>query len=158
MTLPDRQLDARLDALPRTAPSPEVWPHIHRRIHARRLPALPAIAAAVVMVLVSGWLLTQDLPDQPDFSNPAARVMAAEGAVMRELTAGPDWLRTVDTDSDWRTAWESNRTAINDIEAALANHPGDRLLIDLLARAHLRQAQLLRRLPDAQRPAPSTRI
>lgn len=159
MTVSDRRLDARLDALPRRAPTPKAWPAIQRRIRRRRRPVALAIAAAIVLATLVA-VLTQPAPapsnDAP--ASRAGRIYAAEGRVMHGLTSGPAWIEHVDQNSDWRRAWNANRAVISELEAALDANPDSRLLLDLLARAHLRQAELLRRVPGPDLPKPSMRL
>lgn len=158
MTLSDRRLDARLSALPRQAPVPDMWPEIRRRIRRRRVITPGIAAAALLLAAVTGWLMIGMRPDPNAPDSPEARIFTAEGAAMRELTAGPAWIQAMDADGDWRTAWETNREAIAELESALESNPDHRLLLDLLARAHLRQAALLRRVPATELPKPSMRL
>ena len=139
----DEELDRRLSALVREAePAASVWAGIESRIERprRRYAAPLALAAAVVLAVVIS--VVQWGPEAPGaLSDPARVFVQAEAEAMRRAapveTGGlVDALPLAD-------AWAENQTAIEELEAALERDPDNRLLLDFLAEARLRQVQLL---------------
>lgn len=152
MNSDDHDLDRRLDALARHAqPDVAVWQQIASRIdRPRHRPLLAAAAALAVFAVVAGIVLV-DRPERP--STPMQTLVTQEAAALRasapsrSLSAG--FLPPAAIDH----AWNENRTAIAELEAALQRDPDNRMLLDFLAQARLREAELLRALvfPPEQR-------
>lgn len=142
MTIDDRELDRRLGALPRETDADEsLWPGIERRLRpARRWPAAAAAVAAIGFgaVVVALSLLEAGAPLRP---SPAQR----EAAAMR--AAAPDALAVarIDNSQPLMAAWRDNQAAIDQLERALESDPDNRLLLEFLSEARLRQARLIQR-------------
>lgn len=151
MTMNDMELDRRLDALPREAAAPEtLWPVIERQIaHRSRRTWLAGIAAALVMAVLAA-LTANNLKDlnPPDLTGTvslAATVIAAEISAMDRAAPDAEQVPRTDFDKGWKEAWDLNQTAINELEHALKESPDNRLLLDFLARARLRESELVNR-------------
>ena len=141
----DRELDRRLDALTRVAEAPPGnWAQIERRIGKRRRSwAVPAgLAAAAVL---SGVLLvvSQSGPS-PVLHGGIAETMQAEVQAMR--VAAPEALAASDIDSPAAitAAWQENQQAIAQLERALEQDTDNRMLLEFLTEARMRQARLVR--------------
>jgi len=146
MTTPDdAELDRRLAALARQAdPDPRLWQAIEARLDAPARPnraRLAVAAAAVVFVVaVAGVVLrTGPAPDGPTL----AELTDAEIRAMRRAAPEAGLVTTLDAPHGLEQAWRDNLRAIDELEAALKRDPGNRMLLDFLARARLRQAELL---------------
>lgn len=149
MTMNDMDLDRRLDALPRAADTPEaLWPAIERRIaHRTRRRWLAGIAAAVVMTVLAA-LIARNLEDfrPPDLTTTvslAATVIAAEISAMDHAAPDAEQVAGTGFDKGWKAAWDLNQAAITELEHALKESPDNRLLLDFLARARLRESELV---------------
>lgn len=149
MNMKDMDLDRRLDALPRAADTPEaLWPAIERRItHRSRQRWLTGIAAAVVMTVLAA-LIANNFRDfrPPDLTTTvslAATVIAAEISAMDRSAPDAEQAALADFDQGWKEAWDLNQAAINELEQALKESPENRLLLDFLARARLRESELV---------------
>lgn len=148
MNVSDRELDRRLGALARRADAPEaLWPAIERRIRpapGRRLTGL-SVAAGVCLAILAGLLVTEQ-----SFRNTGPGAMetmiAAEMAVMRRIAPDPSDELVRAMDPGLTEGWAVNQAAIDELEAALAAHPDNRNLLDRLARARVRQTQLVNRM------------
>jgi hypothetical protein len=143
MTLEDTELDRRLSALPRqTDIDQRHWQAIEARLQAppRRWPRFMAAAAGIAACLAVALLLV-DQASLPS-GNDASVVIAAEISAMRAQAAGleADW---DGQDLEMAGAWDENQDAIEELERALARHPDNPMLMDFLAQARLRQAQLV---------------
>ena len=138
----DDALDARIAALTRSAePGETVWTGIDRRIQAPRRAAWPWSAAAAVLLAVAIVAVQpgpERAPTQPDRT---VQLVQAEAAAMRRAdpVATVDWV----DEAPWREAWADNQAAIDELEAALSRDPDNRLLLEFLAEARLRQTRLI---------------
>jgi len=137
----DQALDDRLAALTReAAPGDAVWREIENRIRPRRRVPLAAAAAMVLAIcalVVGRWTI-----ESGDRSS-MQRLVSAEVTAMR--ASAPEEL-TVDrlgSPDALMQAWAENRDAIAELEGALERDPDNRLLLEFLAEARLRQAQLV---------------
>jgi len=148
----DQELARRLDALTRHAqPDEAVWQQIASRIDRSRHRPLPAAAAALAVFAVVAGIVLVDRPERS--SSPMQTLVTREAAALRasaptrSLPAGFQPPAAVDE------AWIDNQTAIAELEAALERDPDNRMLLDFLAQARLREAELLRALvfPPEQR-------
>jgi len=151
MTIDDLELDRRLRALAReTDPPPAPWRAVRRRIRSRTWPA--AAAAAVVAGVA---LAASQLAFEPASSSRLESLVRSEAAAMRSVV--PDRLPVAAPDSGaaLMAAWQENRAAIGQLERALERDPGNRLLLEFLTEARMRQARLARlgksTLPDNER-------
>lgn len=138
----DRALDRRLDALVRHVPSPDaLWPGIDERIRHRRsrTPALAA-AATIAVIAVAAALL---VPRAPEPGVTAMRALIEREAQALRAGAPASLLPAM-----WQPpvtiapAWRDNQAAIAELEAALERDPDNPLLLEFLAAARLRQAEL----------------
>lgn len=136
-------LDRRLASLTRDAePADSVWAGIEQRIRtpARRGRAAPLAALAAALVAVIAALQWMPDPDRvPD--NPGRTLVQAEAEAMRR--AAPIMTGGLTDAAPLSEAWAENQTAIEELEAALERDPDNRLLLDFLAEARLRQVRLL---------------
>jgi hypothetical protein len=142
MTIDDRELDRRLNALPRETQADEaLWPGIERRLRpSRRWPAAAAVVAAVGFgaLFIALWVDEHGSPDAPGFALREAETMRAEAPdaiPVSQINASPSL----------RTAWQDNQSAIDELETALERDPDNRLLLEFLGDARLRQARLIQR-------------
>lgn len=146
MTINDRELDRRLAALTREAdPAPENWISIERRIRARRWPA--ALAAAVLLG-VAALVVMQAGPDL----GPSTGADAFVRDQVNEMRAAAPDARAVamlDPAGSVMDAWRENQAAIGQLEKALQRDPGNRLLLEFLAEARMRQARLMHNAMNA---------
>ncbi|MBY6203870.1 hypothetical protein [Halomonas denitrificans] len=140
----DSELDARLSTLTREAPPPaSAWAGIAERIRPRRRGrhvrwGLLA-AAAVLLVAV---VVVRPPPDERPAGIDGGRILvAAETEAMRRVaptvTGG-----LIDT-QPLAASWAENQVAIDELEAALDRDPDNRLLLEFLAEARMRQVRLL---------------
>lgn len=151
----DSGLDRRLDALTRFAePGPANWTAIEARIRRRRhwpivMPA--GIAAAAVLSIVV--LLVSLTGPTPAPSDGLADVMQAEARAMRvaasEMLVAPEF---DDSPAALTTAWQENQRAISELEQGLLRNPTNRLLLEFLTEARMRQARLARLIGHEQTP------
>ncbi len=148
----DAALDLRIAALARSAePGDRVWTGIAARIEpARRAggrrAATAAVALAFLIVIGFGIVLVQPGPQRSvTMSDPAVQLVRAEAEAMRRtapaVTAG--WVDELPWAEAWADAWAGNQAAIDELEAALARDPDNRLLLEFLAEGRLRQARLI---------------
>lgn len=144
MTIDDRELDRRLAALTREIDADEsLWPGIERRLRpGRRWPRAAAVAsiAAITLVFVFIALPTIDrgAPEGPG-------VAQREAEAMRALTPEASAVSQLDASPALQQAWQENQTAIEQLEQALKADPDNRMLLEFLSEARLRQAQLIQR-------------
>lgn len=149
----DAELDRRLAALTRSAePASTSWSVIQARIErstesdqrARSRPFWPvAMAAAAVLAAVAA--VVWQVPRSPTLSEPAfdaGRVLVQREAEAMRRTA-PTVTGGLEVAPTLAGAWAENQTAIEELEAALDRDPDNRLLLEFLAEARLRQVQLL---------------
>lgn len=149
--LGDADLDRRLAALVRESdPAPTAWASIERRIEhpierpidsplPRRWAARWAAVAAVAMAAIVTVLWTQNDSAVPIDS--MRTLVQAEVEAMRR-SAPVATVAMVD-EPPWTQAWTDNQAAIDQLEAAVERNPGNRLLLEFLAEARLRQARLI---------------
>lgn len=150
MTTTDRELDARLDALTReTEPDDRTWRRIERRIRQRRVVPLAATAAvagiglgAAIVVAIVSTIVGPPSFDGADVSRDRLLVQAEVRAM---AASAPDEtaLRHIDSPEELMQAWQDNRDAIRELERALERDPDNRLLLEFLSEARLRQARLV---------------
>lgn len=139
----DADLDRRLAALTREAdPAASAWAGIEQRVQAParrgRAGAIAAVAAALVAVIAA----VQWMPaDEPAPANPGRTLVQAEAEAMRR--AAPVMTGGLVDAVPLSEAWAENQIAIEELEAALERDPDNRLLLDFLAEARLRQVRLL---------------
>ena len=142
MTLDDRELNRRLDSLTRrTEPDEGLWPGIERRLHPAR--RRPAAAAVVAVVGIGGLLVALSVLDGN--SSRAPSLAQVEADAMR--TAAPETLPVSRGHGSTALleAWQDNQAAIYELEQALERDPDNRLLLEFLSEARLRQARLIQR-------------
>lgn len=141
MTIDDRELDRRLDALTSEVEADEsLWPGIERRLlPARRWPAVAAVVAALGLGFM---FVALSLYDNAAVEH--ANVAQTEAAAMRSAAPGPLAVSSIDATPSLLEAWHENQSAIEQLEHALDRDPGNRLLLDFLTQARLRQARLIR--------------
>ena len=141
----DRQLDRRLDALTRTAEAPPGnWAAIERRIgKPRRSWALPAgFAAAAVLSGVA--LVFSQIGPAPPPAGGLAETMQTEMQAMRVAAPEAPAASSTDSPATLMAAWQDNQQAIAQLEQALEQDPGNRMLLEFLTEARMRQARLVR--------------
>jgi hypothetical protein len=142
MTVDDRELDRRLDALTRQVPPDEsLWPDIERTIRPpRRWPAAAAVVASIGIgaLFVALSLFEDDAGESRSLAQREAEAMRA---------AAPDavLVSQADTPAPLLNAWRDNQSAIEELEDALERDPDNRLLLEFLSEARLRQARLIQR-------------
>ena len=142
MNVDDRELDRRLNALTRETDADEsLWPGIEQRLRpARRGPLVKGSAAAVVVgaTVIALLVLNGAPPERTDTAQSQAEAMRA---------AAPDALAvsSIDASQSLAKAWQENQAAIEQLEQALARDPDNRLLLEFLGEARLRQARLIQR-------------
>lgn len=142
MTIDDRELDRRLDALAReTDVDQSLWPGIERRLRPAR--RWPAAAAGVAGVFLGALVVALLAIDGPAPEGPA--VAQSEADAMR--AAAPDVLEVsrAGASSPLMEAWQDNQAAIDQLEQALERDPDNPLLLEFLSEARLRQARLIQR-------------
>lgn len=156
MNITDKELDRRLAALPRETDTPEaLWPIIEQRIaHRHRRTWLGGIAAAVLLGVLAA-LIANHFRDFQQFdlqgtASLAATVIAAEVEAMGRAAPDPGNDLFEGGAGSLESAWNVNQNAIDELERALKNNPGNRLLLDLLARARLRQSELVNQATAAK--------
>ncbi len=141
----DRDLDRRLAQLTReAAPPPAAWAGISKRIHRPRRVAVPLASAAAAVVAFAALL--QLLPGDDSartgpIQDPGRVLVQAEAEAMRR--AAPVATGGLVDALPLAEAWAENQTAIDELEAALTRDPDNRMLLDFLAEARLRQVRLL---------------
>ncbi|MGK7294465.1 MAG: hypothetical protein ACNS61_01400 [Candidatus Wenzhouxiangella sp. M2_3B_020] len=142
MTTSDRELDARLDALTREAePDDRTWRRIEQRLRPRRRAPLAAIAAAVVIGL--GTLIVAQFPFGGDEVSRDRLLVQAEVRAMAASAPDETALQRTNSPEELMQAWQENRDAIEELERALERDPDNRLLLEFLSEARLRQARLV---------------
>lgn len=154
----ERDLDGRLDALTHHCdPDPVVWSAIEARLdrenqaETHRAPpsarrrgwaAGLAFAASLTGALALGLALLQS-PGGPGGSAPVARAFQMEQTAMRAVAPEPLPALLPDAPESLMAAWAENQAAIDELERALQRDPENRLLLEFLAQARLRQARLV---------------
>ena len=149
----DSELDRRLDALTRVAEPPVgAWSAIEHRIRKRRRSmAVPAgLAAAAVVFGVA--LVVSQLGSAPTYPGGAAEAMQAEVRAMRVAAPETPVLADAESPEALMAAWQDNQQAIEQLEQALENDPGNRMLLEFLTEARLRQARLVRSIGRNKTP------
>lgn len=137
----DRELDDRLAALAREFdPDDAVWRQIDSRIRPRRRVALAAVATAVLAI---GALVAGRLAMEPGGPSNMQRLVSAEVTAMQASAPEELSLDRLGSPEELMRAWTENRDAIAELESALARDPDNRLLLEFLAEARLRQSQLI---------------
>lgn len=145
MTIDDRELDRRLAALTREIDVDEsLWPGIERRLGAaRRWPAAAAAVASITAVAIAGVFIAMPTIDRGAIEGPG--VAQREAEAMRALTPEASAVSQIDASPALQQAWQENQTAIEQLEQALEADPDNRMLLEFLSEARLRQAQLIQR-------------
>lgn len=149
----DSELDRRLDALVRVAEPPaDSWSAIERRIQKRRWSmAVPAgLAAAAVLCGVA--LVVSQLGPAPSHPGGIAEAMQAEVHAMRVAAPESPVVTDMESPEALMAAWQDNEQAIDQLEQALERDPGNRLLLEFLTEARMRQARLVRSIGQNQTP------
>ncbi len=142
MSLSDQELDRRLNALDRSCAPPEsVWQKLQPQLEtppARRSSRtwLALVAAVSGLAVISVLLLSspQTTPDATLVDLPAPETAPA----VVEPSSGLQRSRQT-----LAAAAEENEAAIGKLEAALVQEPDNLLLMEFLAEARLRQADLM---------------
>ncbi len=146
--LDDAELDARLSALTREARPPEsAWAGVAERIRSRRRGRpgrWSALAAATVVLAVAAVILQS--PDERSIDaegdlDGGRMLVEAEAAAMRR--AAPTATGGLIDAQPLAASWAENQAAIDELEAALDRDPDNRLLLEFLAEARMRQVRLL---------------
>jgi hypothetical protein len=139
----DQALDRRLAALTREHdPDPAVWQGIEARL-APRLRIRPwAVAAAAGGLALMLAALAPMLQRAPAI-DPARIAISAEARALQALEPTTLPAAWTEVPASLERAWQDNQAAIAELEQALARAPGNRMLLDFLAEARLRQARLL---------------
>jgi len=141
----DAELDRRLGALTRTAePVPANWAAIERRIGQRRWRHLMPAGMAAAAVLTGVALVVSQIAPAPETAGTVARVMRAEVQAMRASAPETPAVSEVNSPTALMAAWQENQAAIDQLEQALDRDPDNRLLLDFLTEARIRQAELAR--------------
>lgn len=149
----DQELDRRLDALARQAePDPALWQAIEARLDPDTNRAAPrtgrqgwiagtAIAASLVGALALGLVLTEN----PGFDEREFAASAFQMELIAMRAGAPTSLASLlpDAPESLMAAWSENQGAIDELEQALERDPDNRLLMEFLTEARLRQARLL---------------
>lgn len=149
MTMNDLELDRRLAALPREAePAPANWAAIDRRIARRRRPAVAAAVAALVGVA----LVLSQAGFEPSTGSRLESLVSVEVAAMRAAAPEPLAVAVPDSAEALMAAWQENQDAIAQLEQALRRDPGNRLLLEFLTEARMRQARLTRSIGNETTP------
>lgn len=144
MTIDDHELDRRLNALPRATVADEsLWPRIEQRLHPTRRRSVSAVAAAVAAVGVGVLVLALSVYESTAPEPPA--MAQSEAAAMRAVAPDEAAVWRVNASSPLVEAWHENQAAIEQLEQALERDPGNRLLLEFLSEARLRQARLIQR-------------
>ncbi|WP_406672942.1 hypothetical protein [Natronospira sp.] len=146
MTLTDRELDHRLNALPREAAPPEgIWQAIERGIRRQsrhRVLSGLAVAASVLTLGLLVWLAPS--PQSPEVEKQQWATL--ESASQALLQHSPAAIAEAFGGHSNPPGWETHRAAVLELEQAVAENPGDPLLLDLLIDARLREMQLMNRV------------
>lgn len=139
MKLSDAELDLRLGQLTRdAAPPSRVWRGVARQLPAakRRVRASMAIAAVVALcVLAFVHRLGPNDVMSPPPEAPEAWLVPSPGI--------SDWQPVLLEQAGLDVPWNANQRAIGALQQALEDDPGNPMLLEFLARARLRQAELI---------------
>lgn len=146
----EAELDRRLASLTRSAePAPSSWSRIQQRIEQdstsdgrhRHRPIWPvAMAAAAVFALVAVVVWQLPTSTGPQFDD-GRQLVQREAEAMRR--AAPMVTGGFEEAPPLAEAWTENQIAIDELEAALDRDPDNRLLLEFLAEARLRQVRML---------------
>jgi len=149
--LPDREpddaeLDRRLAALTRSIePEAGNWRRIEQRIGHRSNPfRWPLALAAGLLLGAFGLVLFQAAVERRPGNAMPEQWSLAEADAMRSSAPQARAVATLDASDALASAWRENRDAIGELERALERDPGNRLLLEFLAEARLRQVELIR--------------
>jgi hypothetical protein len=138
----DAELDRRIEALTRRAePGERVWTGIAARIEPAPRAGWPWAAAAAVVLALAIVAVQPDSRRSATMPDRAVQLVQAEADAMRR--AAPAFAAGWIDEVPWTEAWADNQAAIDELEAALARDPDNRLLLEFLAEARLRQARLI---------------
>lgn len=147
----DQELDLRLQGLTKEADPPKrVWLAVAKEIESSGNRSWPWIAAAAVALTTLALVLQPWQNDQqvsPTIAQPQAW-----------LVPSPDtsnWQPVLIEHAGLSHPWEANQRAIEALEQALQDDPGNPMLQEFLANARLRQAELIQL---STRSAPGTSI
>jgi len=148
----DQELDLRLESLTREAPPPKrVWLAVAKEIEPTRNRNWPWIAVAAAVAFTTLALVLQPWQDDRQLSPTIAPPQAW-------LVPSPDtsnWQPVLIEHAGLSHPWEANQRAIEALEQALQDDPGNPMLQEFLANARLRQAELIQL---STRSAPGTSI
>jgi len=149
----DSELDRRLDALTRIAePPPDNWTAIERRIRKRRWPKALSAGLAAAAVVAGIALVVLQIGPTPVSSGGLAETMKAEVQAMRVAAPETPAASDIDSPASFMAAWQDNQQAIAQLEQALEHDPDNRLLLEFLTEARMRQARLVRSIGLNQTP------
>ena len=142
MSLSDQELDHRLNALDRSCESPEqVWQKLKPQLdappaHRLRRPWLALAAAVAGMTLVSALLL---LPTRLPWDSTLVDLPAPD--TVSEIIEPATGLQR--SRQSLAAAAAENESAIRKLKAVLEQEPDNLLLMEFLAEARFRQAELM---------------
>ncbi|MFN7974392.1 MAG: hypothetical protein U0166_18920 [Acidobacteriota bacterium] len=151
----DHDIDTAVAAIPRDVPpARDLWPGVEARLRGTSRAWRPALAAAaaILVMTTAGLLLgraelgTRPIVGAPDPRTPAAIVDASFSATRDALVRRLDAERRVmDPERSHAIARDLGTlsSAIDDVRAALASHPGNTRLVFELSRAHRAELRFL---------------
>jgi len=143
--LDDAELDRRLDGLTRIAePPPGNWTAIERRIRKRRWTGALSAGLAAAAVLSGVALVLSQVGPVSVPPGAIAETMHAEVRAMRALAPDAPAVSNIDSPAAVMAAWQDNQQAIAQLEQALEHDPDNRMLLEFLTEARMRQARLIR--------------
>lgn len=149
----DAELDRRLDGLARIAePTPGNWTAIERRIRKRRWTRALSAGLAAAAVLSGLALVVSQLGPAPVPPGGIAETMHAEVRAMRASAPAAPAVANTDSPAAVMAAWQDNQQAIAQLEQALEHDPDNRMLLEFLTEARMRQARLVRSIGRSQNP------
>lgn len=147
----DGELDRRLDALTRVAEPPSgSWSVIERRIRKRRWPGVLSAGFAAAAVLSGVALVVSQFGPAP--AGGIAETMHAEVRAMRASAPEMPVSTDIDSPAALMAAWQDNQQAIAQLEQALEHDRDNRMLLEFLTEARMRQARLVKSISRHQTP------
>ena len=151
--LDDSELDRRLDALTRVGEPPSgSWSAIERRIRRRRWPGVLSAGFAAAAVLSGVALIVSQIGPAPTPTGGIAETTHAEVRAMRASAPEMPLTTNIDSPSALMAAWQDNQQAIVQLEQALEHDPDNRMLLEFLTEARMRQARLVKSIGRNQTP------
>lgn len=151
--LDDGELDRRLDALTRVAEPPSgSWSAIERRIRRRRWPGVLLAGFAAAAVLSGVALVVSQFGPAPAPTGGIAETMLAEVRAMRASAPEVPVTKDIESPAALMAAWQDNQQAIAQLEQALERDPDNRMLLEFLTEARMRQARLVKSIGQNQTP------